>query len=54
MKILGADQTQGTLAAVQFSLLSRNVMAEIYRTIILIVALYGCEIWSLILREGHT
>jgi len=24
-----------------------------YRTIILPVVLYGCEIWSLTLREGH-
>jgi hypothetical protein len=30
-------------------LLSRNVNAEIYRTIILPVFLYGCETWSLTL-----
>jgi len=32
-------------------LLSKNLNIEIYRTIILSVVLYGCEIWSLILRE---
>jgi hypothetical protein len=26
---------------------------RIYKTIILPVVLYGCETWSLILREGH-
>jgi len=32
--------------------LSKNVKIKIYRTIILLpVVLYGCEIWSLILRE---
>jgi hypothetical protein len=33
------------------SLLSRNVKIKIYRTIILPVVLYGCESWSLTLRE---
>ena len=33
------------------SLLSRNLKIKIYRTIILPVVLYGCEIWSLTLRE---
>jgi hypothetical protein len=33
------------------SLLSKNVKIKIYRTIILPVVLYGCETWSLILRE---
>jgi hypothetical protein len=32
-------------------LLSRNVKIEIYETIILPVVLYGCETWSLTLRE---
>jgi hypothetical protein len=32
-------------------LLSRNVKVKIYKTIILPVALYGCETWSLTLRE---
>jgi hypothetical protein len=34
-------------------LLSRNVKVKIYKTIILPVALYGCETWSLTLREEH-
>ena len=32
-------------------LLSKNLKIKIYRTIILSVVLYGCETWSLILRE---
>jgi hypothetical protein len=35
------------------SLLSKSLKVKIYRTITLPVVLYGCEIWSLILREGH-
>ena len=34
-----------------FSLLSKNLNIKIYRTIILLVVLYGCETSSLILRE---
>jgi hypothetical protein len=34
-------------------LLSRNVMVKIYKTIILPFLLYGCETWSLTLREEH-
>ena len=33
------------------SLLSKNIKSKIYRTIILSVVLYGCETWSLTLRE---
>jgi hypothetical protein len=33
------------------SLLSKNLKIKICRTIILPVVLYGCETWSLILRE---
>jgi len=33
------------------SLLSKNLQIKIYRTIILPVVLYGCETWSLILRD---
>jgi hypothetical protein len=36
-----------------FCLLSKNVKLRIYKTIILPVVLYGCEIWSLILREEY-
>jgi hypothetical protein len=35
------------------SLLSENIKIKIYRTIILPVVLYGCETWSLTLREEH-
>jgi hypothetical protein len=34
-------------------LLSRNVKVKIYKTIILTVALYGCESWSVTLREEY-
>jgi len=37
--------------AVPTSLLSKNLKIKIYRTIILPVVLYGCETWSLTLRE---
>jgi hypothetical protein len=32
-------------------LLSKNIKIKVYRTIILRVVLYGCETWSLTLRE---
>jgi hypothetical protein len=38
---------------VSFSLLSKNLQIRIYKTIILPVVLYGCETWSLTLREEH-
>jgi hypothetical protein len=34
-------------------LLSKNLKIRMYKTIILFVVLYGCETWSLTLREGH-
>jgi hypothetical protein len=34
-------------------LLSKNLKIRIYKKIILPVVLYGCETWSLILREEH-
>jgi hypothetical protein len=34
-------------------LLPRNVKVKIYKTIILPVVLYGCETWSVTLREEH-
>jgi hypothetical protein len=34
-------------------LLSKNIKIRIYETIILPVVLYGCETWSLTLREEH-
>jgi hypothetical protein len=36
-----------------FCLVSKNVKDKIYKTIILTVVLYGCETWSLTLREEH-
>jgi hypothetical protein len=33
--------------------LSTNIKVRIYRTVILSVVLYGCETWSLTLREEH-
>jgi len=33
------------------SLLSKNIKIKIHRTVILPVVLYGCETWSLRLRE---
>ena len=35
------------------SLLSKNIKLKITSTIILLVALYGCETWSLTWREQH-
>jgi hypothetical protein len=34
-------------------LLSKSIKIRIYKTIILPVVLYGCETWSLTLREVH-
>jgi len=34
-------------------MLSKNIKIKIHRTIILFFALYGCETWSLTLREEH-
>jgi hypothetical protein len=34
-------------------LISKNLKIKIYKTVILSVALYGCETWSLTLREEH-
>jgi len=33
------------------SLLSKNIKIKIYRTVMLLVVLCGCETWSLTLRE---
>ncbi|KAJ4450362.1 hypothetical protein ANN_01783 [Periplaneta americana] len=35
------------------SLLSKNLEIRIYKTVILLVVLYGCETWTLTLREEH-
>ena len=34
-------------------LLSKKLKVNTYKTILLPVVLYGCETWSLILREEH-
>jgi hypothetical protein len=34
-------------------LLSKNIKIRIYKSVILPVVLYGCETWSLTLREEH-
>jgi hypothetical protein len=36
-----------------YNLISKYVKIKIYKTIILTVVLYGCETWSLTLREAH-
>jgi hypothetical protein len=33
--------------------MSKNLKIKIYKTVILPVMLYGCETWSLTLREEH-
>jgi hypothetical protein len=48
----------GMPATIWFSLLSsrllsRNLKVKMYKTIILPVVLYGCETWSVTLREEH-
>ncbi|KAJ4432287.1 hypothetical protein ANN_20905 [Periplaneta americana] len=35
------------------NLLSKNLKVRIYKTVILLVVLYGCETWTLTLREEH-
>jgi hypothetical protein len=34
-------------------LISKNLKIKIYKTVILSAVLYGCETWSLTLREEH-
>jgi hypothetical protein len=34
-------------------LISKNLKIKIYKAVILLVVLYGCETWSLTLREEH-
>ena len=36
-----------------FSLLSKNIKFLLYRSVIWPVVLYGCETWSLTLREDR-
>jgi hypothetical protein len=44
------DPIQNLLAS---HLLSKNIKIRIYKTIILPQVLYGCETWSLTLKEEH-
>jgi hypothetical protein len=37
-----------------YCLTTKNLKIKIYRTVILPVVLYGCETWSLTLREEHS
>jgi len=48
---LGNAYYYSVLKLLSSSLLSKKVKIKIYRTIILPVVLYGCETWSLTLRE---
>jgi hypothetical protein len=34
-------------------LISKNLKIKVYKTVILPVVLFGCETWSLLLREEH-
>ena len=45
---VGTESVQNLLSS---SLLTKKLKIKIYRTIILPVVLYGCETWSLTLRE---
>jgi hypothetical protein len=42
-----------SLKSFVFCLISKNLKIKIYKTVILPVLLYGCETWSLTLREEH-
>jgi hypothetical protein len=48
--ILGYYSVQNLLSS---RLISKNLKIKIYKTVILPVVLYGCETWSLNLREEH-
>ena len=50
LKVVEASNIASLLSS---SLLFKNLKIKIYRTIILHVVLYGCETWSLTLREKH-
>jgi hypothetical protein len=54
MKKLRADRSRGMLAIIRCyhsSFPSKNTKIRVYRIIILPVVLYGCETWTLTLRE---
>jgi hypothetical protein len=43
---------QGMLDITQYKV-SKSLKIKMYRTVILPVVLYGCETWSVTLREEH-
>ncbi|KAJ4427519.1 hypothetical protein ANN_25167 [Periplaneta americana] len=45
--------TSCTVVSWRLDLLSKNLKVRIYKTVILPVLLYGCETWTLTLREEH-
>jgi hypothetical protein len=49
----GNDCYHSVKSLLSSCLLSRNIKVKIYKTILLPVVLYGCETWSLTLREEH-
>jgi hypothetical protein len=52
MRILNRDNAYyHSLQKLSLPCLSKNIKPKIYKTIILFVIIYGCEIWSLTLRE---
>jgi hypothetical protein len=42
-----------SLALAAWKNLQANIIIRIYRTVILPVVVYGCEMWSLMLKEEH-
>jgi hypothetical protein len=48
-----AKNSQNIQSILSSRLLSRNVKVKIYKNIILTAVLYGCETWSLAVREEH-
>jgi hypothetical protein len=44
---------QSRIKVLSSRLLSKSITIRIYKTIILPVFLYGCETWSLMLKEEH-
>jgi len=56
MQKLRADLSQGMLAIIRaksfdFQFVSKNIKIKIYQNVVLPAVLYGCETWSLTLRE---
>jgi hypothetical protein len=53
MKHLRADEVRGSLVIQFRAACLKTLKIKVYRTIIWSVVLYGCETWSLTLREEH-